>query len=146
MLGKIKCIVIALLLTGMVSCSSDDYKPEVPPGSEGKEYLVTVSVSKDASIHKVMAVIYEGETTKNDVISDLNETTWSKVYRKTDTENLSFTTQGFGQTDASRIEIEVTLDGEIVGEAVALGKSLTATVVIHAENEPKKDKGKKGTL
>ncbi|WP_410879040.1 hypothetical protein [Myroides sp. DW712] len=145
MLGKIKFIVLALLLTSMSSCSSDnDYKPEILP--EGKEYLVTVTVSEDASIHKVMAVIYEGEAAKNEVISDLNETTWSKIYRKADTENFSFTTQGLGQTDASKIEIEVTLEGKVVGEAVALGKSLTATVVIHAENEPKKDKIKKGTL
>lgn len=145
MFKKIKFIVVALLLTGMASCSSDnDYKPEVLP--EGKEYLVTVTVSEDASIHKVMTVIYEGEVAKNDVIGDLNETTWTKVYRKADTENLSFTAQGLGQKDASKIEIEVTLDGNVVGEAVALGKSLTATVVIHAENEPKKDKVKKGTL
>ena len=143
MFRQIKFLLLAVvLITGISSCSSDDNKPEALP--EGKEYTVTVTVTEDASIHQIMSVIYEGQTVKNDVINDLDEKEWTKVYRKTDTEKISFTAKGLGQAENSRMEIKIHSEGEVIGEAFALGKALICTVVIQPETNGKKDK--KGTL
>lgn len=137
MFRKIKFMLLTVVLgTGISSCSSDDSASVVVP--EGKEYLVTVTVTEDASINKIMGVVYDGKNVKNDVIDDLKETAWSKVYHKTEQQKISFTAQGLGGSKESKMEIKVTLDGEMVGEAFALGESLNATVVIHEDKKEKK--------
>lgn len=134
MFKKIKFILLTVVLgAGISSCSSDDSTPVMIP--EGKEYLVTVTVTEDASINKIKGVVSDGKNVKNDVIDDLKETAWSKIYHKTEQQKISFTAQGLGGSKESKMEIKVTLDGEIVGEAFALGESLNATVVIQADKK-----------
>lgn len=135
MFRKIKFILLAIGLScGITNCSSDDSNKDMVP--EGKEYLVTVTVTEDAVIKKVMGVIYEGNNSKNDFIDDLAVTEWSKVYRKKEKEKISFTAQGIGRSEESKMEIQITSkEGEVVGEAFSEGELLNATVVIDADKK-----------